>query len=439
MTNEEAATLLLRTALKLKDDRHLLAAYTAARRAAGLLPKAVYPKGVTGAILWNLERFEEGAALLKECTELEPTNHEWWGHLALCYSGMREDEKATAAYEKAISIKPDDLALKWNRAQFLLAKGDWLPGWEDYEARIEYRGSPAYMKLPVPTWNGEDLTGKTLVVVGEQGVGDTILSSRYLALIRERHPTCKLTWIVQPRLHDLFWEFRHDLVDEFVPSGYPWPALKADYAIYQMSLPKIFGTTLETVPADPGLIRKRMMMQADTVRLPEPHSSSLRIGICWTGNVAMLANDVRSVPLEALLPLAEDPRFTFYSMQVGEGSHHLHIGGAAELIKDCSVDLEKAGFTGTAALMGSLDLVVTVCTSTAHLAGALGVPCLTMLAHDCYWVWGREGDSTPWYPGMRLFRQRVPGEWGPVVEDIRNVLDQFWKERQPLTLDVAAA
>lgn len=418
----EPAALLNSAAIRLKEQRHYLSAYTAAKRAIALAPGHPVPKATLGAIYWNMSRPQDGAAVLEECVRKVPTNAEWWAHLALCYASMRRDEDAERAYDKALELAPGDLAILWNRSNFRLAYGDWGRGLVDYESRVKYRGRPAYPDLPYRLWDGEDLSGKTLVVYGEQGVGDTILSSRYLPLIKKRWPDCRIVYFVQPRVHDLLWEFR-DFV-EFFPPGYPWP--KADYGVYQMSLMRIFGSRPDNVPADSGLIRKRAQMTAPSVRLPEPHVPSLKIGLAWTGNPAMMMNEVRSIPLELLMPLAEDPRYTFYSLQVGSpGADHIHFGGAGDLILDCSPDLAAQGFAGTAAMMLNLDLVLTVCTSNAHLAGALGVPCWTMLSHDCYWVWGREGDSTPWYPGMRLFRQRRADDWQPVVDEVFVSLDRL--------------
>lgn len=421
----EAAALLTRAAIQLKEKHHFLSSYTAAKRAMALAPGHPAPEGALGAVLWNLCRFEEGVEVLNGCIAKVPDNAEYWAHKALCHASLSQDEEAEAAYTKAVELSPKDVAIRWNRSQFRLARGDWTRGFEDYETRIEYRGRPAYPKLPSPLWQGEDLNGKTLLIQGEQGVGDTILSARYIPLIKERWPDCKIVWYIQPRLHDLFWEYR-DYVT-FNPASYPWP--KTDYSVFQMSLLRLFGSQPETVPLDPGLIRKRALLTSDKLSMPNPHVPSLKIGIAWTGNPEMMANYVRSVPLEAFMPLAEDPRFTFYSLQVGEAPQHIHMGGAHDLIKDCSPDLQKMGFAGTAAVMMNMDLVLTVCTSAAHMAGVLGVPCWTMLAQDCYWVWGREGTSTPWYPGMKLFRQTKNGDWDSVITRVEIALDKLARQK----------
>jgi tetratricopeptide (TPR) repeat protein len=421
----EPAALLTTAAIRLKEQRHFLSAYTAAKRAEALAPNHPVPKATIGAILWNMSRFEEGEALLKQAIAQVPDSSEYWAHLALCQSSQRKDAEAKASYARATEIAPNDLAILWNKSSFLLSAGDWEQGLIDYESRVEYRGRPAYPKLPYPLWEGEDLNGKTLVIQGEQGVGDTLLSSRYIPLIKAKWPQAKLIWFVQPKLHDLLWEY-HDYI-EFYPPGYPWP--KAEFGVFQMSLLRLFGARPDNIAPDPGLLRKRAKRQSDSVQLPAPHVPSLKIGISWTGNPDMMANEVRSVPLEMLMPLAEDPRFTFYSLQVGEAAQHIQFGGCGDLIADCSADLAGAGFSGTAAMMMNLDLILTVCTSNAHLAGALGVPCWTMLSHDCYWVWGREGDSTPWYPGMKLFRQRKTDEWQPVIDDVKAALEQLVSAR----------
>lgn len=422
----EAAADLTRASIALKEQRHFLASYTAARRAMAIAPGHPAPEGALGAVLWNLCRFEEGIKVLKGCIDKVPDSAEYWAHLGLCHASLSQDAEAEAAYSRAVELCPTDIAIRWNRSQFRLARGAWLDGgFDDYEMRIEYRGRPAYPSLPFPMWEGQDLNGKTLVIQGEQGVGDTIMSARYVPLIKRRWPDVKIVWYVQARLHDLLWEYSDCAT--FYPPGYPWP--QADYGLFQMSLLRLFPSDPKGVPADPGFVRKRADLTAKKLALPKAKTESLRIGLAWTGNPEMMANEVRSVPLEMLVPIAEDPRFTFFSLQVGGSASHIHFGGAGDLVYDCSNDLAKMGFAGTAALMLNLDLILTVCTSNAHLAGALGVPCWTMLAQDCYWVWGRQGNSSPWYPGMRLFRQRNAGDWQPVIDDVKASLNELVSAR----------
>jgi tetratricopeptide (TPR) repeat protein len=403
---------------RLKEDRKYLAAKMAARRMLALDPENPVLLGNYGAVLWNAGEFEAARQALTKAANRCPDNPTYWAHLALALASLRRDAEAERAYDRALELKPGDLPIIWNRSQFRLLSGDWKRGLEDYESRIPFRGEPAYKALPYPTWEGQDLNDKVIVACAEQGVGDTILASRYLVELKRIYPRSTIKYFVQQKLHDLFWEFR-DIV-EFWPNGHPWP--QADYGIYQMSLLRVMGAAPDNVPAVCDRLRRRALASAPSVKIGG--SGKFKIGIAWTGNPEMKANEERSIPVEVLLELAADPTIALYSLQVGPGSEHLHFVDCNDLIRDCSKELAAYGFAGTAAMMMNLDLVITVCTSTAHLAGAIGVPCWTLLCRDPYWVWGREGNS-PFYPAMRLFRQAEQNEWESVMASVKSALAEF--------------
>ena len=184
------------------------------------------------------------------------------------------------------------------------------------------------------------------------------------------------------------------------------------------------------MPADSGRILKRTKASAHSVAVPKPHMPSLRIGISWSGNPAMLSNETRSMPIEPFLKLAENPNYTLYSLQVGAGASDIDYVGCNDLVCDASKELSLMGFAGTASLMLNLDLVITICTSNAHLAGAIGVPCWTLLSYDPYWFWGFEGDKSKYYPNMRLFRQPAPGDWQSVMNEVEAALAELVQAKQ---------
>lgn len=416
------AAHLLKAALGLKEGRKYFSSLSAIRRARAIDPHSHELKAALGEILWNCGEYDDAETWLLNAIDADPDNSTIWAHLALTYTAQRKWVDADRAYGRAIELAPDNVAIKWNRACFLLASGQHERGFIDYETRIEVRGPPLYQKLPHPTWNGEDLSGKTLLVLGEQGVGDTIMVSRYLDALHEKYNGITIKWFTQPRLHDLFWEFRD--IAELWPAGHPWP--DADYAIYQMSLIRYFPD----VPKDTGRLLKRAQASAASVKMPEPRTPSLKIGISWTGNPAMLSNEERSMPIEPFLKLAENPNYTLYSLQVGAGASDLEYVGCGDLVYDTSKDLSIMGFAGTAALMLNLDLVITVCTSNAHLAGALGVPCWTLLSYAPYWFWGTEGDTSAYYPNMKIFRQPAPGDWQSVMDQVEAELAELVRSKQ---------
>src|SRR5262249_32756561 len=183
------------------------------------------------------------------------------------------------------------------------------------------------------------------------------------------------------------------------------------------------GSTPTNVPRDPGLIRKRCRDEAQAINVPEPRSHSIKVGITWSGNPLMERNHDRSVPPELMFELEADPRVQLYSLQFGDKG--LQRFNAAQLICDAASDIGERGLLGTGAVMTKLDLVITCCTANAHLAGALGIPCWTLLCFDPYWLWIRERDNSVWYPNMRLFRQRAPGDWREVIDRVKSELAKF--------------
>ena len=401
-------------------------------------------------------------AMLRRAIELRPDHHGAWCELGVAYHALGLYEKSRFALGRSLELNPTygnarsnmalvqgilgeheqaeatmrDLMLDPEREPFevvhlamnLLHRGLWDEGLRLYERRI---GCPSrefvLPKLGAPSWEGEDLNGRTLFVQTEQGIGDTIAFSRYLHWVKATYPDVRIKFNPHTAYPNLLWEFR-DLL-EFVPSGilYPTGEEQFDYAAYLHSLARHAGCTLDNVYPDPGLIRRRVEMQHAAVpfELPEPNWPDVRkVGICWTGNPLNVTQVRRSVPLEALLYLATDPGNQLYSLQCGEGRDDLTRLKAWLMVEDLS-DRIRPDLVLTGNAMLSLDVVVTCCTSVAHLAGALGVPCFLMLCHEPFWLWGHDPTTTPWYPSVRLFRQKTRGDWNQVINDVATALKEL--------------
>ena len=275
-------------------------------------------------------------------------------------------------------------------------------------------------------WQGEDLNGKSIYIQGEQGTGDKILFSRYIAWLKETYPKCTIYAHLRDDLANLFWEFETaGIIERFLPNSIPWPK-GIDYSCYLMSLPHYHGSRREEwIPPDPGLIRKRVVDQNSLKNMPMPGLPSVNVGICWTGNPSQTRNLDRSVPLDLMVELAEDPRIQLYSVQVGPGNDDLDRTGARKLVIDLAGDIVNEGWVGTGQVLMKLDVVITVCTAVAHLAGALGCNVWTLLCKEPYWVWPREGDRTAWYPSMKLFRQKDFRGWRPVITEVKSELGRL--------------
>lgn len=417
-------------AARLNDHAHDLAklgktaaAVVALRRAVNLAPDHPILLSCLGAVLFDSCQYEEAEQHLRKSIATEPNYAPSQGNLGAILNALGRYSEAKAAYRRAIEIEPDYSDARWNYAMCMLDNGEWAEAWPFYEDRKIRGGQRLYPNLPYPEWRGENLNGKTLWVQGEQGVGDRILFSRYLVWVKQQFPDCRILFCHNaedlPNISNFLWGYR-DIV-EFIPNGVPWS--EADYGIYLMSLPAIHGTTKDNVCPEPGLILKNALRHKNSVELPGVDPTMLKVGVTWTGNPAMKRNSERSIPLEQMLRLAELPNVVLYGLQIG--THDINRLGADQLICDLTQDIKPLGFTGTAATMLNLDLVITCCTATAHVAGALGVPCWTLLCRNPYWLWLRERLDSVWYPNTRLFRQEIMGDWIPVIDEVKSELARF--------------
>jgi hypothetical protein len=305
-----------------------------------------------------------------------------------------------------------------------LARGELEKGWADYEWRLkctEYKGR----RFNVPRWDGGPLNGRTLLIHTEQGLGDTLHFIRYVRIIQQRGGTVYIE--VPPALVPLL---RSSGVTGIIPGGSPLP--KFDLEIPLLSVPGTLGTTLSTIPAqvpylaaEPRLIKH---WRAQIRNLP-----GFKVGIVWQGNREYAFDRFRSVPLAAYAPLADVPGVTLISLQKGYGSEQLAELAGKFPVLDLAPQLDMgSAFTDTAAVMSNLDLVVSSDTAAAHLAGGLGVPVWLAVAQSPEWRWLLEREDNPWYPTMRLFRQRAVGDWSDVFTRMKQDLKRKVAERGPV-------
>jgi len=396
------------------------------RRAMKLCPNLPHPIANLGLWLFRDGQREEGLKYMEEAVRLAPEKDTYLGNLGVSYNVLGRYEESIEMLERSIKCSEKPEAAMWDLALTHLKKGDWETGLKGYEIRFRHRGMELYPVFPVPMWKGEDLNGKVLYIQGEQGIGDRILLSRYLAWLRDKYPKATIRTCIATQLTNLFWCFTQHGI-EVLPPGIPWQK-DTDYACWLSSMPYFHGSRPDFVPADPGWINERLDAEDIQCNVPQPDLPSLKIGIAWTGNPTMLRNRDRSIPLKQLIPLAEDPRVQLYNFQCGVGYEDFQRTSAGTMIIDLAPDIEKEGLVGTALAMREMDLIITVCTSVAHLAGAIGVPCWTMLCADPYWIWGTKGETTPWYPNMKLYRQTKLDDWTDVIaavqRDLINLLDE---------------
>jgi tetratricopeptide (TPR) repeat protein len=380
---------------------------------------------------------EEAATCYRQALALHADNAVAYNNLGNIRREQGKLDEAAACYRQALALTTPNVAeARWNLSLILLLTGDFERGWPEYEWRWQsHEWHRQCHELPPrefsqPLWDGADLEGKTILIHAEQGLGDTIQFVRYVPLVKQRGANVVLE--CQQQLLPLLSGFP---VDQLVGRSAEPPEF--DVRVPLLSLPGIFQTRLDDIPANvPYLFAAQRLIERWRERL-QP-LAGLRIGIAWQGNPAFYGDRGRSIPLAHFAPLAQLPGVSLISLQKGTGSQQLaHVHDRFPVV-DLGDELDQASgpFMDTAAIMMSLDLVITSDTAVAHLAGALGVPVWVALPLVSDWRWLLDRSESPWYPTMRLFRQKKPGDWTGVFEEIQAALSLIIP-RQPAGSDRA--
>lgn len=387
---------------KLKRPDAALASYDAAIAACADYPEAYSHRG---AVLQAQGRWDEARASYDRAIELRPDFAAAYFNRGTLHKDRMQWQAALADYDRALALQPDFADALYNKSLLLLMLGDFATGWRLYEWRWKNAarlglGDP--QRFTEPSWLGSgSLAGKRVLVWCEQGLGDTLQFCRYVQRVAELG--AQVIFEVQRPLAGLLASL--DGVSEVVPNGDPVPPF--DHHCPLLSLPLAFGTTLQSVPAPIGYVRSDPAKVAQWRARLGPRAKP-RIGLAWSGSKAYAADDRRSVPLADWIPHL--PReFEYFCLQkdIRDADRHT-LGGTRWIVTQPD---ELAGFSDIAALMMELDVVLSVDTSIAHLAGALGRRTWLLQAQPPDWRWMLEREDTPWYPTVRLFRQPAVGDW----------------------------
>lgn len=358
-------------------------------------------------------RVEQAMRFYRKTLELMPTHADAYSNMGLGLGDLGRFDEAVAALDQALKLKPDHAGAHANRALMQLLLGRYEDGWREYEWRWKSEGFPTHAALEHPRWHGEPLQGRTLLVLGEQGAGDTIQFVRYAPLIRERGGRVIVACV--PDLVRLLAQVEG--VDQCVARDGPLPYF--DVQCPMMSLPLIFQTTLEHLPAPQAYLTA----PASAIEAWRPRVAGLpglKVGLVWAGNPKHRNDYVRSMPLELLAPLCDVPGVSLVSLQKRDPTRAAGPLPAGLRLADWT---ERLGdFVDTAGLIANLDLVITVDTSVAHLAAAMGKPTWMMLQYSPDWRWLLGRSDNPWYPSVRLFRQRQRLQWEPVAAEVKAAL-----------------
>ncbi len=360
-------------------------------------------------------KFEEAIDAYRRALRLKPDFAD--AHLNLGAS-LQETEPtlqpAIDAYEKAISLQPDFATAHWNLGFALLLSGDYPRGLAEYEWRLKVRSIAEPRNFPEPRWDGGDPAGKRILIHSEQGLGDTIHISRYIPMLAQRGA---LVILECPIL--LMGLFRNlPGLAQILAPGKPLPPFDLYCPI--MSLPLMFTTTLATIPwPGPYLHADPKLAEQWSQRMP-PDPNRPRIGLVWAGRPDNKIDHKRSMRLDQFAPLSAIKNARFFSLQKGPAAAQTRRPPAGMELIDHTNDLRD--FADTAAMIANLDLILTVDTSVAHLAGALGRRTWILLPRSPDWRWMLDREDSPWYPTLRLFRQKNRGDWGELMERVRTEL-----------------
>lgn len=365
----------------------------------------------TLALLWNnrgntlLEMgfFEQAAKSYQQALQLAPTLHDSRVALATCLQSQGKIHEALVACAQVLKAAPDHAEAHWNYSLLLLLQGNYATGFREYEWRWRKRRFTSPLRdFTEPRWHGGSLTGKTILIYAEQGLGDTIQFCRYLPLLMEQGAQ------VLFECHRPLKALMQTLGDGITVSAFEEQLPYYDCQAPLLSLPFLMNSTLETIPTVVPYLQppvERLLFWQSVL----PACIGRRVGLCWSGK--RYPDPGRSCQPEMLAPLGTVAGVEYLSLQVD-------LEGVKPPFPLVDLTMLVQDFADTAALMAQLDLVITIDTAVAHLAGALGKETWLLVPFAPDWRWGLQREDCPWYPSMRLFRQQEPGDWEPVMREV---------------------
>jgi tetratricopeptide (TPR) repeat protein len=382
-------------------------------RALELRPREADILNNRGNALLQLSRPAEAIKCYDEALTIRPDDAQALINRGNALCDLRRPDEALASYDKVIAAASDHAEAHWNKSLVLLARGEFARGWREYEWRLRRAGADR-RNFSQPQWQGDPgIAGKTILLHAEQGFGDTIQFVRYAPILAAMG--AKVVIEVQASLMVLMSSLPG--VSEIVGRGAELPPF--DLHCPLMSLPLAFGTVLDTIPAAKSYLKApQPYLEKWELRLSGPKWP--RVGLVWSGSPTHKNDHNRSMPLSSLAPLLSQPGVECFSLQRDMRAADLAALEAGLPVVQLGPDLQD--FADTAAAITLLDLVITVDTGVAHLAGALGKPVFILLPFNGEWRWLADREDSPWYPSARLFRQPAPGDWDSVIARVGSEL-----------------
>ncbi len=373
-----------------------------------------------GLVLQKKELRDDAINYYKKAINIKPDYAEAHYNLGNILQEEVELKEAVYHYEQAINIKPDYAEAHYNLGFANLLNGSLEKGWDHYEWRYK---TPEHKSITrnfsQPQWDGSSLNNQTILLHAEQGLGDTIQFIRYLPMIAEAGG--KIIVECDPGLIHLFTDYAK--IATFIGKGEPIPDFDVHSSL--MSLPKIFGTSYESIPSDTNYINSNSRLVSSwKERLSG--TNTFNVGIFWQGNKNYNRDKSRSIPLKQFEAILTVEKTEFVSLQKGDGQEQISENGFSHLISDYTSEMDnEEKFADTVAIINSLDLIIGTDTSIIHLAGAMGKPTWILLAYHPDWRWMLNIESSPWYPTMKLFRQQKKDDWESVINRVKLELEKI--------------
>jgi tetratricopeptide (TPR) repeat protein len=368
-----------------------------------------------GAELWDKGLFEEALAEFRRAVELAPQNPSANINLTNALWQTGRIGEAIAVQRRVVAFRPDDADAHRTLGVLLLLSGDYEEGLGHFEWRWRVKKNFPWprRKFSQPMWDGGDLAGRTIYLHTEQSAGDSIQFIRFLPMVLQRGG--RIIVECQRSLHRLFqgkWD-----VAQWLSPGEEMPAF--DVYCPLLSLPFVLEITPQSLPAEMPYLRADPD-ESQMWREKLSETGPMKVGLVWAGSASEPQDRKRSISLSQFSPLGDIPGVRYFSLQTGWAAGQMQDQNAEMKITDLGGELTD--FAVTAAVIHSLDLVITVDTAVAHLAGAMGRPVWTLLPYVPNWRWTATGEATPWYPSMRLLRQTKLGNWGEVISRVTGEL-----------------
>lgn len=397
-----------------------------------LLPVYAEACNNKGNVLQDMYRFEEALIWYDKAISLDPSYAKAYCNKGNALEWLRRHEEAMEYFDKASSVDPNYVDAYWQKGLSQLASGNFKLGWQNYEARWSKSNPVKFQHAEVVRLeNLDNLYGKRLLVWAEQGLGDTIQFCRYIKPLAQTG--AKITFLVPEQLTGILNSFR---VFCDLRSSLTYAPKDFDFQTPTMSLPLLFGTEVDTIPREFPYLEVDDHKKKNFQNLPHV-LTNLKVGIVWSGGHRLVdaegfrEGQRRNIALDQIACLREVQGVDFYSLQKGDPAES-ELSTQKDIvwptITNCAHLLND--FTDTAALIESMDLIISVDTSTAHLAGALGKPVWILNRYDSCWRWLRGREDSPWYPSAKIYQQKTVADWTEVIERVKADLTQLVQSHQ---------